>query len=116
MSFAVCDFWLALYMQNVLKYSALSVAVHLLPAAIGGIAMNVVAALVLDRINNKLLMGVATLCLTMSAILFATMRPDRSYWTFIFPSLLLSVVGADLIFNVGNVSLSIRYQAIAHII
>lgn len=50
MSFAVCDFWLALFMQSVLHYSPLSVGLHLLPAAIGGIAMNIVAALILDRV------------------------------------------------------------------
>jgi MFS family permease len=103
MSFAVCDFWLTLFMQSVLHDSPLSIGLHLLPATIGNIAMNIVAALILDRVNNRLLMGIASICLTISAILLATMRANSSYWAFIFPLLILSVVGADLIFNVGNV-------------
>jgi hypothetical protein len=31
------------------------------------------------------------------------MKEGSSYWAFIFPSLLLSVIGADLQFNVANV-------------
>jgi nitrate/nitrite transporter NarK len=104
MSFTTSAFWLSLYMQNVLGFSALSVAIHLLPQAIGGILVNIVAGLVLHRVNNKLLTGVGALAYICSAILLATMKEDSSYWAFIFPSLLLSVIGADLQFNVANVS------------
>jgi hypothetical protein len=90
-------------MQNVLGFSALTVAVHLLPQAIGGILVNIVAGLVLHRVNNKLLTGIGALSYTCSAVLLATMKENSSYWAFIFPSLLLSVIGADLQFNVANV-------------
>lgn len=93
-------------MQNVLKYSALGVAVHLLPQAIGGIIVNIIAGLILHRVSNKLLTGIGALSYLVAAILLATMRESNAYWPFIFPSLLLSVVGADLQFNVANVSLS----------
>jgi nitrate/nitrite transporter NarK len=92
-------------MQNVLKFSALEVAIHMLPQAIGGILVNVFAGLVLHRFNNKLLTGIGALAYLGSAILLATMKEGSSYWAFIFPSLLLSVIGADLQFNVANVSL-----------
>jgi nitrate/nitrite transporter NarK len=90
-------------MQNVLKYSALTVAIHLLPQAIGGILVNIVAGLVLHRVNNKVLTGIGALAYIGSSILLATMKEGSSYWAFIFPSLLLSVIGADLQFNVANV-------------
>ena len=104
MSFTTSAFWLSLYMQNVLKFSALKVAVHLLPQAIGGIIVNIIAALVLHRVNNKILTGIGALAYLCSAILLATMKQESSYWGFIFPALLLSVIGADLQFNVANVS------------
>ncbi len=104
MSFATSAFWLSLYMQNVLKFSSLTVAVHLLPQAIGGILVNVVAGLVMHKVNNKLLVGIGSLSYLGSVLLLANMKVDSSYWAFIFPSLLLSVIGADLQFNVANVS------------
>ena len=106
MSFTTSAFWLSLYMQNVFKFSALKVAVHLLPQAIGGIIVNIIAALVLHRVNNKILTGIGALAYLCSAILLATMKQESSYWGFIFPALLLSVIGADLQFNVANVSSS----------
>ncbi|TVY73148.1 putative MFS-type transporter [Lachnellula suecica] len=102
MSFTASAFWLSLYMQNVLGFSSLTVAIHLLPQAIGGIAVNVVAGLILHRVSNKLLMGIGAIAYVGAALLLATMKADSSYWAFIFPSLLLSVVGADLHFNVAN--------------
>jgi Na+-transporting methylmalonyl-CoA/oxaloacetate decarboxylase beta subunit len=97
MSFTTSSFWLSLYMQNVLKFSALGVAVHLLPTAIGGILVNIVAGLILHRVSNKLLTGIGALSY------LATMKEDSSYWAFIFPSLIFCVIGADLQFNVANV-------------
>jgi nitrate/nitrite transporter NarK len=90
-------------MQSVLGFSSLLVAVHLLPQAIGGITVNIIAGLILHRVNNKLLTGIGALSYLCSAILLATMKEESSYWAFIFPSLLLSVIGADLQFNVANV-------------
>lgn len=104
MSFGTSSFWLSLYMQNVLKYSPLEVAVRLLPQAIVGILVNVVAALVLHKINNKVLVGIGSIACFGSALLLSVMEGDHMYWAFIFPSLILAVVGVDLQFNVANVS------------
>ncbi|KAK0101214.1 hypothetical protein ONS96_006436 [Cadophora gregata f. sp. sojae] len=102
LSFNMSAFWLSLFLQNVLGFSSLKVAIHLLPMAIGGIAVNIIAGLVLHKINNKILTGIGALAYLGSSLLLATMEVDSSYWAFIFPSLLLSVIGADLEFNVAN--------------
>lgn len=103
MSFSTINFWLSLFMQNVRGYSPLTVAVHLLPQAVGGILVNIVAGAILHKVNNRLLAGLGSFAYLLSAILLATMSQDSSYWAFIFPSMLLSVIGADLQFNVANV-------------
>lgn len=103
MSFNTCAFWLSLYMQNVLRYSSLAVAVRLLPQAIGGTIVNIIAGLILHRVNNKLLMGVAALGLFLAALLLALIRDHNPYWPFIFTSQILSVIGVDLEFNVAFV-------------
>src|ERR1700710_2700870 len=103
MSFTTSSFWLSLFMQNVLQFSPLSVAVHLLPQAIGGILVNIIAGFVLHKVNNKLLAGIGALAYLLAVVLLAVMKKDSSYWAFIFPSLVLSVIGADLQFNVAIV-------------
>jgi hypothetical protein len=104
MSFVTSSFWISLYMQDVLGYSALEVALHLLPQAIAGILVNVVAAMILHKVSNKLLAGIGAIAYFFAAILLALMKESNAYWPFIFPSLILSVIGADLQFNVAIVS------------
>jgi nitrate/nitrite transporter NarK len=105
MSFGTSSFWVSLYMQNVLRYSPLEVAVHLLPQAVVGILVNVIAGLVLHKISNRVLMGIGSVAYFGAALLLALMKGEHVYWPFIAPALGLAVIGADLQFNVANVSL-----------
>ena len=81
----------------------LDVAVHLLPQAIAGLGWNVVAGIILHRVNNSVIMAFAAMCYVISMLLLSLMHEDSSYWAFAFPYLVLSVVGADFQFNVANV-------------
>ncbi|KAL9107524.1 MAG: hypothetical protein Q9227_007626 [Pyrenula ochraceoflavens] len=111
LSFSTTTFWLSLFLQSGLHLSPLHVAVRLLPMAIGGILVNVAAAFLMHRISNKLLMLVGALAYVACFALLSAM-PDPSshhhrantdwYWPFVFPALLLAVVGADLEFTVTN--------------
>ncbi|KAF2002487.1 MFS general substrate transporter [Amniculicola lignicola CBS 123094] len=102
LGFPILSFWLALYFQEVLGYSALMTGVHMLPMVVVGLAANIVAALVLHKVSNKLLMGIGALAFMFSFILAAAQRYGDSYWAFSFPALCLCVIGADFQFNVGN--------------
>ncbi|KAK1752141.1 putative major facilitator superfamily protein [Echria macrotheca] len=103
MAFLSSNFWLAFFMQSLQHLSPLTVAVHLIPQAVAGLIYNIIAGSVLHRINNTLLVAVGSVSYTASNILLALMRPDSPYWGFVFPALILSVVGADFQFNVANV-------------
>lgn len=105
MSFIAAQFWLSFFMQELQKLPALTVALHLLPQAIAGLIYNVIAGSVLHRINNTLLLIMGSLTYIAANILLALMKADSPYWAFIFPSLILAVVGADFHFNVANVSI-----------
>ncbi|KAI9744291.1 MAG: hypothetical protein M1818_002443 [Claussenomyces sp. TS43310] len=102
MSFSANSFWVSLYLQRVRSSSALEVAVQILPQAIGGILVNVVVALILHRVSNKLLMGIACVAYTGSSLLLGFMKEDSIYWALLFPSMVLSVIGADIQFSVTN--------------
>ena len=116
-AFAPSTFWLSLYMQRVQHLSALIVALHLLPMALMGILVNVVAGLLLHRVSNKLLVFIGAVSYTIALTLLAVQKEDSSYWAFIFPSLFFLVIGADLQFNVVNMysmaSLPIHQQSVA---
>ena len=117
LAFPIMTFWIALYLQEIRHYSALLVAVHLLPMAIGGILVNIVAGLIMHRVPNTLLMAIGAAAYTGSFLLMGLQHSDSSYWAFIFPGLLLAVVGADFEFCVANMyvmsSLPPEQQSIA---
>jgi len=97
-------FWVALYLQEVENITPLGVALRFLPQAIAGIIVNIIAGLVMHRVSNKLLMAIGALGFTSSMALFSAFDDTvtYSYWKFMFPALILSVVGADFEFTVTN--------------
>lgn len=100
--FAGNFFWLSLGWQRAYGNSSLEVAVKLLPAAIGGMFVNVLAALMMHRVSNKILsIGAALSTVTASALLSASSR-SITYWALSFPAQLFAVLGADTAFCVTN--------------
>lgn len=97
--------------------SPLMVAVHLLPLGIAGIVVNTVAGLLMHRVSNKLLITLGATCYVITFGLLSAMSQDSSYWAFIFPTLCLSVMGADFEFTVTNMyvmsSLPLTRQSVA---
>ncbi|CAI7612775.1 unnamed protein product [Penicillium glandicola] len=100
--FSATTFYLALYLQDVKALSALEVTVQLLPMVVSGVLVNVVCGLLLHRVSNKILTGVGALAYTGAFLILGFMKEDATYWAFIFPALVLVVVGADIQFNVTN--------------
>lgn len=106
MGFMSSSFWLSLYLQEIKHSTAIEVAAQLLPMVINGILVNVVCGLILHKVSNKLLMLIAATGYTASFLILSFMKEGSSYWAFIFPALILVVVGADIEFNVANVSIN----------
>jgi predicted MFS family arabinose efflux permease len=103
MAFISANFWLSFFMQELQGLDPLTVALHLLPQAIAGILWNIIAGQILHVVNNTVIAAVGAACYLVSSLLLSFMRPDSLYWAFIFPALVLNVVGADFQFNVANV-------------
>ncbi|KAL2818300.1 major facilitator superfamily-domain-containing protein [Aspergillus granulosus] len=102
-AFTCSSFWLCLYLQRSQRLSALWIAVYLLPQNVNGLIVNFICSLILHRVSHRVLMGVGAVAYLAAFLLLALIQPIRYYyWAFIFPSLLLAVVGADLQFNVAN--------------
>lgn len=104
MAFQSSAFYLAYFMQEVREWSAIEIAVHLLPQAIAGMIWNVLIGHILHKVNNTLLMAAGALSYLAANLLLSLMSSGSNYWAFMFPALVLNVVGADFQFNVANVS------------
>ncbi|KAJ5183963.1 hypothetical protein N7492_001579 [Penicillium capsulatum] len=102
MGFSSVTFYLSLYLQELKHLSALEITAQLLPMVVSGVLVNVVCALILHKVSNKLLTGIGALAYTASFLILSFMKQETIYWAFIFPALLLVVVGADIQFNVTN--------------
>ncbi|ROV94357.1 hypothetical protein VPNG_09387 [Cytospora leucostoma] len=105
MGFQASAFYLAFFMQEIRQYDALSVAVHMLPQAIAGMIWNVLIGYTLHKVNNTLIMTAGALSYFAASLLLSLMHAESSYWAFMFPALILNVVGADFQFNVANTDL-----------
>lgn len=103
MGFMSSNFWLALLLQEVRNQDALDVAVCFLPQVIAGIIWNIVAANVLHWANNTVIVAGGAVAYVISSLLLALQGASSSYWAFMFPSLIISVIGADFQFNIANV-------------
>ncbi len=95
-------FWIALVWQRTNNESPLIVAVKLLPAAIGGVLVNVTAALIMHKVSNKHIMYIAASALVAASALWSAIAPSIPYWALSFPALICSVIGSDFQFTVTN--------------
>ncbi|KAF3942233.1 hypothetical protein ABW19_dt0201145 [Dactylella cylindrospora] len=98
----VLMFWTTLWFQEVNKVSPLMTTARFLPQVIGGFLVNLFAAFTLHIIPGKVLLIIGMAAFTGSSLLFALQGVNTIYWAMSFPSLCLSVIGADLVYMVSN--------------
>jgi hypothetical protein len=111
MAFPLGLLWITIYMEDVLLYTPISVAAHLLPAAISGIGMNILGGMILHVVSNKTIMYAGNVCYVVSFILFALNKAGISYWALIMPALLLTVAGCDLGYLICNMYVMLSMPA-----
>lgn len=61
---------------------------------------------ILHKVNNTIIMAIGAIAYLAGSLLLSFLKEDSNYWAFIFPALVLNVVGADFQFNVANVGLT----------
>jgi hypothetical protein len=110
MSFITNQFWISLYMQDVQKLSALHIAARLLPQTIIGILWSYTGQALVSKVSGTSLMGIGACAYLVGATLLIFIRQNTSYWMFLFPSLCITVLGADFQFIVANVRFLLSYH------
>jgi len=89
-------FFMSIYMQNILLYSATKTGAAFLPMTILIILIAPIAGKSSDRIGSRALMTAGMLCLAGSLVLFSRLGLDSTFWD-IFPGLILGGFGMALV-------------------
>jgi EmrB/QacA subfamily drug resistance transporter len=89
-------FFMSIYMQNILGYSATKTGAAFLPMTILIILIAPIAGKSSDRIGSRALMTAGMLCLAASLVLFSRLGLDSSFWD-ILPGLIAGGFGIALV-------------------
>ncbi|KAJ8096687.1 major facilitator superfamily-domain-containing protein [Lipomyces tetrasporus] len=98
----VLNFYVGLYFQNVIGASPMQSAIYFVPQTVtSAVTVNIIAA-TLHRAPGRLLLVLSQFCNLAASLLWSLMPIEVSYFAMALPAICLSVMGADLAFNVAN--------------
>ncbi|KAG5355189.1 Drug resistance protein [Yarrowia sp. C11] len=96
------QFYITMYFQNIKGTNPILTTAYFVPMVIAGICVNLFAAMTLHIIPGRFLMMLAQAGFFGAALLMALVGVHTSYWAIPFPAEILSVIGADLLYNVST--------------
>lgn len=102
---------LSFYFQYVQALSPIQTALRFLAEPAAGIAANVAAGLLVQRVRGDLLVGASTALGLVSPLVMAVAKPQSSYWAAAFPAMMFNPAGADVLFTVSNLIITERFPA-----
>jgi EmrB/QacA subfamily drug resistance transporter len=88
-------FYVSLYMQNVLRYSAVEAGASFLPMTVLIILLAPIAGKTSDRIGSRWLMTAGMALLGIQLLYFSRLGTDETFWS-LLPALLIGGVGMSL--------------------
>lgn len=88
-------FFVSLYMQNILGYSAVQAGAAFLPMTVLIILIAPIAGKTSDRVGSRSLMTVGMALLAVQLVYFSQLGQDSSYWA-LLPAMILGGVGMGL--------------------
>jgi EmrB/QacA subfamily drug resistance transporter len=89
-------FFISLYMQNILGYSAVQAGAAFLPLTVLIVLIAPIAGKASDRFGSRWLMGTGMTLLAVQLFYFSTLGVNESYWR-ILPAMLIGGVGMALV-------------------
>ena len=100
------QFFITLLMQNVQGISPIQASLRFLPMVVTGTIANLSSGYLVSRVNSFILALGGSLLTLSAPILMANADLDSSYWTYIFPSLCLLPIAADVLFTISNLAIT----------
>ncbi|KAF8887856.1 major facilitator superfamily domain-containing protein [Gymnopilus junonius] len=101
-AFLAWTYWVQLYYQNYMGYSAMQTVVRLMPMFISGMLCNLFVGFMAAHVPIIFLVGVGAFATATACLLFAVIIPKTTYWAFAFNASYISVFGADFVFSSGT--------------
>ncbi|OCL14597.1 drug resistance protein [Glonium stellatum] len=87
------------FFQDYLGLSVIQTTLRFIPTGVCGVMVAFVTANILSRIRGNYILMFGTLCVGISALLFAVpIPPNTTYWAYGFPAMCLAVFGADTLY------------------
>lgn len=87
------SFFLVLYVQNVMGYSALMAGLVLTPLSLVLLVLSPIFGKLAGRYGPRLFMTVGPIVCALGFLLFARLEPSSSYWLGLFPAVLVFSLG-----------------------
>ncbi|KAG1904897.1 major facilitator superfamily domain-containing protein [Suillus fuscotomentosus] len=100
------SFWVQLYYQNYLLLTAVESMVRFIPMLIVGCLCNFFVAIAVTKVPLVIIVVTGSLLMATATILFALIDPSVTYWAFGFPSTVLIMFGADIVYSSGAIFLA----------
>jgi len=107
--FNAFGYWATLYFQVSQRLDALQTALRFLPLVVAGLGTNMVAAVIMDRVNAGLVGLIGGIISAASPLVFALQEPSWSYWVSAFIAIVVSPISTDLLFNVSNLVITTNF-------
>lgn len=87
------------FFQDYLGLSVIQTTLRFIPTGVSGVIIAFATGFFLSRVPGNYILMFGTLCVSGSALLFATpIPPHTTYWAYGFPAMVLSVLGADTLY------------------
>jgi len=90
-------------MDGVMGASPLQIVAWFTPLFAGGIIIAALGGFVLHVVPGTIFMRVAGVAWVIAPLLFAVMPNGVTYWSFVFPSMIMATIGIDISFNISNI-------------
>jgi MFS family permease len=109
--FNAFGYWSTLFFQITQELDALEAALRFLPLVVVGMAANVVAGMVMDKVSAGKLVLFGGLLSAISPLLYAIQDPSWNYWAIGFIGMCLSPISSDLLFNISNLIITSNFPS-----
>ena len=91
-------YFLTFYVQGVMGFSALKSGVAFLPVSFVIIVGSGIVSGILPRVGPRPLIAIGSVLMTLALFWFSTVKADSSYWSLIFPAMIVMALGMALVF------------------
>ncbi|CAK5271957.1 unnamed protein product [Mycena citricolor] len=95
-------FWSQVYYEDYVKLTPILTALRMLPMSIAGFLCNFFVVFLVSRVDLVYLVVFGTTFTGIAGLLMALIHPGAPYWTYGFPSPIVSVFGGDFVFAAGT--------------